>query len=368
MPAHRSHEVMEIPSCPPNPSIDSNITPEESSSDDVASSLPEANDSRKHSWIWQHGTELPPKIPGNPSRWKCNRCKQTYSTRTTCHQENHLKIHRIYRPGHTTIYTNQTTLDMARQIDEETLRELLVKRIVDRQHPLKEVEAESFRNIIEYCNPVGIKKLLKLANTMRSDVMKCFEVAKITIKKNLNAARSKIHLSFDLWTSPNYKAMVAIVGHWTSPEFKVETALLAMKEITEAHKGEFIAPVLYEVVKEFSIEDRLGYFMADNAINNDTALRFLDNAIRDEGGVGFDVEECQLRCLGHILNLTVKVLLFGGNVTALEREDFKDEDMDKNDDESEEDQNARKWCVRRVVGKLHNIVIFIRWSPQRAIK
>src|SRR5438046_2998261 len=99
--------------------------------------------------------------------------------------------------------------------------------------------------------------------------MKCFQVAKITIKKNLDSVRSKVHLLFDLWTSPIYKAMLAIVGHWTSHEFKVEMALLAMKEITGAHKGEFIVSVLYEVVKEFGIDDKLGYFMADNVMNND---------------------------------------------------------------------------------------------------
>jgi hypothetical protein len=221
---------------------------------------------------------------------------------------------------------------------------LVVQWIVDHRHSFKEVEAESFRNIIEYCNPMAIKKLPKSANTVRSDIMKCFEVAKITIKENLDAARSKIHLSFDLWTSPNYKAMVAIVGHWTSHEFKVETALLAMKEITGAHKGEFIAPVLHEVVKEFGIDDKLGYFMADNATNNDKALRFLDKSIRDEGGIGFDVEERRLRCLGHILNLAVKILLFGGNVAALqlEMEDFEDEEINTNDDESERDRNALK--------------------------
>src|SRR5437762_5046288 len=72
-------------------------------------------------------------------------------------------------------------------------------------------------------------------------------------------------------------------------------------------------------------------------------------------------------CLGHILNLAVKVLLFGSNVAALEMEmeDFEDEDVDTNDNDSGE---ARKWRARGVVRKLHNIVIFIRWSVQRRNK
>jgi len=94
--------------------------------------------------------------------------------------------------------TNQTTLGASRQIEEETLRELVVKWVVDRRHAFKEVEAESFRNVIDYCNPMAVKKLPKSANTVRSDIMKCFEVDKVTVKENLNIARSKIHLSFDL--------------------------------------------------------------------------------------------------------------------------------------------------------------------------
>ena len=108
-----------------------------------------------------------------------------------------------------------------------------------------------------------------------------------------------------------------------------------------------------------AINDKLSYFMADNATNNDKALRFLDRAIRNDGKIGFDVEENRLRCLGHILNLAVKVLLFGSNVVVLdmEMEDFEDKDVDTNDNDGEE---ARKWRTRGVVGKLHNIVIFIR--------
>ena len=48
----------------------------------------------------------------------------------------------------------------------------------------------------------------------------------------------------------------------------------------------------------------------------------------------------------------------------MEIDDFQDEHMDTNDDESEGDQNAQKWHARRVMGKLHNIVIFIRWGPE----
>ena len=98
--------------------------------------------------------------------------------------------------------------------------------------------------------------------TTRSDVVKYFEIAKATVVERLSLARSRIHLSYDLWTSPNHKAMIAIVAHWTSEDYKVITALLAIREVHGGHTGENIANVVYPVLKEYNIHDRFGYTSA----------------------------------------------------------------------------------------------------------
>ena len=79
-------------------------------------------------------------------------------------------------------------------------------------------------------------------------------------------------MSFDLSTSPNYKALLAITGHWTSSNYKVNATLLAIKELEEAHTGANISEWIFIVAKEYDIVRRLSYFMMDNADNNDTAI------------------------------------------------------------------------------------------------
>ena len=54
-----------------------------------------------------------------------------------------------------------------------------------------------------------------------------------------------------------------------------------------------------------------GYFMMDNADNNDTAIDSLSLRIQDDGREGFEAEERRLRCFAHTINLAVKALLFG---------------------------------------------------------
>jgi hypothetical protein len=156
------------------------------------------------------------------------------------------------------------------------------------------VENQAFRNFVEYLNPLAIDKLPKSGNTCRADIMRCFQQAKSTVKESLQSARSTIHLSFDLWTSSNYKTILAIIGHWINSEYKVETATLGIREILGEHKGEDLSSVVLEVVKEYESEDKLGCFMSDNAGNNDTALRNPNELLQKEGYQGFDIDERRL--------------------------------------------------------------------------
>lgn len=58
----------------------------------------------------------------------------------------------------------------------------------------------------------------KASSTVSSWVQDSFLKNKISIKTVLNNAVSSIHLSFDLWTSPNNMSLLAIVGYWSNEE------------------------------------------------------------------------------------------------------------------------------------------------------
>ena len=45
-----------------------------------------------------------------------------------------------------------------------------------------------------------------------------FELKKQEIKDQLAQAKSKIHFSFDLWTSPNHFALLGIIAHYVDKE------------------------------------------------------------------------------------------------------------------------------------------------------
>ncbi len=100
-----------------------------------------------------------------------------------------------------------------------------------------------------------------------------YELRKVIFKNQLREDNlSAIHLSFNLWTSSNSKALMTVIAHYTNRQYKIQTRLLALRRLHDRYGGENQAALLIQIIKEFEITDRLGYFVTDNAFNNDTAV------------------------------------------------------------------------------------------------
>ena len=49
-----------------------------------------------------------------------------------------------------------------------------------------------------------------------------------------------------------------------------------MPELRGEHLGENMADTLFRLLDDYNIYDKIGYIMADNAINNDTMIEALE--------------------------------------------------------------------------------------------
>jgi hypothetical protein len=106
---------------------------------------------------------------------------------------------------------------------------------------------------------------------------------------------------------------------------------------------------------------KLGVFVTDNTKSNDTAIDTILQCLRPE----IQPKTRRSRYLGHIINLVAKAFLFGTNIKAFEAETGTvDEDLAPPDSEAMK-KAQRSWREKGVIRKLHNIVVFVRASPQR---
>ena len=85
-----------------------------------------------------------------------------------------------------------------------------------------------------------------------------------------------------------------------------------------------------------------------NATPNDTGVAQILRAL----DIDNTVEHRRLRCLGHIINLAAKSFFFGAN------------SVEKEIDRAQLEEQVER-SKRGPVGKLHNVVNYIRDSPQR---
>jgi len=250
----------------------------------------------------------------------------------------------------------QTAGKLISTMNMDRFRYLLIRWIVMMNIALVCVESPYFRELLLHCHSGLEPYLVKSADTVREWIMKEFKKQKLEIKKELAGARSRIHISSDLWTSPNSLALVGVVAHYLDKDLVNKSTLIGMRRVKGAHTGENIAEVMIPVLEEMGIVSRLGYFIGDNAGPNDTCWRAICRKLRP------DIKEPdsrRVRCLGHILNLAAKAFLFGKDADAFES------DTDSKRGNAHIEKLRELWRKKGPIGKFHNLVLHIRVTPQR---
>lgn len=102
---------------------------------------------------------------------------------------------------------------------------------------------------------------------------------------------------------------------------------------------------------EYNItSSNVGFFVLDNATNNDTTLVELAKVLK------FNVKERRQRCIGHIFNLIAEAFLFGQDSTSF---------MTEIEQAATPQLRRQLWRRRGELGKLHNLVQHIVSSGKR---
>lgn len=232
-------------------------------------------------------------------------------------------------------------------------RQKLLRFIAVCHIPFSIVENAAFRDLMLYSSPHlrGDDSLTKSGTVIKTWLLELFITSQAILIAFLLSCNTQIHVSFDLWTSPNNYSMVGIVCHFIDNQFKARTVLLGLKRVFGPHAGENMAPVLIQVLEQYRLLDRLGYCVLDNASDNDTTLRYIERSLAKRNII-WDAELHRLRCFGHIVSLIVNA--FTDNKPLFR--DRRHGDM----------KNFKR--PFDALSKLHNIVKYIQGSTQRIDK
>ena len=244
------------------------------------------------------------------------------------------------------------------QIDKTTLEFLYITWIVTDDISFRQVTHPAFRHFLEYINPMANQLLPAAASTVQIYIEKLFDEGKRRIRHMMLCALSDIHVACDMWSSPNYLGLLGVVAHFTNERTQLVSVTIALSEVKGLHSGENQARAVADILNDFHIRNKLGYFVMDNAHSNDTLIEHIAAGLKDDGII-YDHRQKRLRCNGHVINLAVQAFLFGQEVDDYE---FPTEAYDR-----PSDIQLNKWRKLGPLGKLHNIIGWIMGSNQQTV-
>ena len=333
----------------------------------------------RRAWHWQHGFEAK-EIQSQKKVWVCRRCYEAKTRPVGQHWiylDNaglsgilgHLKRqHDLVEAGKAEKSSGPLAEAFRRQATRSTADSEIYHRITtafNKTEFRKQLTRSFYRNDMPFVllRDEAFRKTLGIANdisptggfipsdsTMSRWIRNKFEESKSKVLDELSRSHGQIHVSFDMWTSKSQRCLCGIVVHFVDSEGRMRSFLLSLPEVLKSYSGANIAGCVLAIVKEYQIQERIGYFVTDNATNNDSAIQSI------AASLGFSAKYRRLRCVGHILNLVAQSILFGTDPASLQK------DMEQATQDIEE---VVVWRRQGPIGKLHNVVKYIYKSPQR---
>src|SRR5579871_5222502 len=270
---------------------------------------------------------------------------------------------------------------LRKAINFDSFREAQMLLVARRRVPFNFVTWPEYQALLMAVNPAVEEFLVDSGNTVAADLDRAYSAHQESVKERLKLARSPIHFSMDVWSSPHRKAFMAVHAQWVDENYKLRKALLGLPNIRRSHAGAAMTPHLMEIIRKYHLAHQIGYFTGDNDAKNDTCLRQLAADLSREYDVTFDPVFYRTRCSGHIINLSLQAFLFATSKHALQAaiEQAQDEANDTSVVEALQEQiqsntsqrrqgrrkarnDATGWRSIGALGKLHNIAVFIRSS------
>jgi hypothetical protein len=264
--------------------------------------------------------------------------------------------------------SSQTTAvfrTLVHTIRPEKIQLQVMRLLINRHLPFSLVDCKDWRDLMKLCNVDNIS----LSNgSLRRWAIEEFEVEKAKVKSMLYASVSKIHLSFDMWTSPNKYAVFAVVAHFiqrfevqSKPMYRNKAMLLGLKRMKDKHGAAEMSAEVIKLILDFEISERLGCFQSDNPAYNDNTVREVLAKVNPKEK---DPDSRRVRCIGHVINLGARDFILGQDIEVFKHAVAGGaKGWKKSKVALEVAQEA--WRRKGPVGKLHNIISFIRGSVQR---
>lgn len=107
---------------------------------------------------------------------------------------------------------------------------------------------------------------------------------------------------------------MAITVYFIDKDWNYREMLLGFKPLHGPHTGNNLSNVLHRLLEERKLLDRIFSVTTDNATNNDTMIRALQERLLSIGAISSRESIVRVPCMAHVIQLCLKQLL--GHIRA----------------------------------------------------
>ncbi|KAM5529114.1 transposase-like protein [Fusarium oxysporum f. sp. phaseoli] len=163
------------------------------------------------------------------------------------------RITEIFEPGS---FGDSSVLDLQRSASKKRpassslvhprakmarIRELSVGYIIDSNLPFSTFESTYLQELFRQLDSDLYAQIPWGRTSAKKELEDILSLKKAAVREELDEAVTQIHISFDLWTSPNRLAFISIFGHFIDRSNSHQSRLLAFRRQIGSHAGENIA-------------------------------------------------------------------------------------------------------------------------------
>ncbi|EXA31826.1 hypothetical protein FOVG_16884 [Fusarium oxysporum f. sp. pisi HDV247] len=196
--------------------------------------------------------------------------------------------------------------------------ESMVGLLTHRRLPFSAVTWDEMQDVMLSCNPAIEDLIMTSRHEAMRHITANFSLYQSQLKAKLQSAVSKVHISSDLWTSPHRHGVLAVCARWIDEDYQPRRALLSQPEIRHSHSGEHQSRIIFSTLDIYDIANQLGCHTGDNAASNDTCLQHLSTRLRQDRNINWDPKRHRIRCILHVINLSLQAFLFASSREALQ--------------------------------------------------
>jgi len=123
---------------------------------------------------------------------------------------------------------------------------------------------------------------------------------------------------------------------------------LDFKHVPGSHTGGNLGDHVFNIIKEFDIQNKLFCITTDNATNNSKMMRQISKLLKKEFKIKWDPKKHHVACINHVINLAVQDFLKSLKGLSSDSEELETEELNShssaepevmaNEDDSEDDE------------------------------